>query len=159
MTEEELMKLLLDTFKIEAKEHTDIIVKGLIELEKNPDQERVASILEEIYRSAHSMKGAARSVSLSEIERICQALESCFSLMKNHELHPSSDVFDIFHNVLKTIETFIDDTQENPPTEVVNRTVEILESVKFLQQDDDDEKAQERINEKEETKEPILTQE
>ncbi|PLX02160.1 MAG: hybrid sensor histidine kinase/response regulator [Marinilabiliales bacterium] len=138
MDEAELIKRLRETFKIEAEEHSNTIIKGLIELEKNPDNEREKKVLEEIYRSAHSLKGASRAVNLPNIEKICQALESCFSLMKNNELQPSPGIFDIFHSVLKTIDVLLDDSEENPPADVINRTVEILNNVKYLQQEEND---------------------
>ena len=65
--EEEFLKRLLATFKIEAEEHVTGISLGLIELEKQPPPDRQKEIIEVIFREAHSLKGAARSVNLSNI--------------------------------------------------------------------------------------------
>lgn len=134
MDEAELIKMLLETFKIEANEHVNIIAKGLIELEKDLEDETKKIILEDIYRSAHSMKGASRAVNLTNIEKICQSLESCFSMMKNEELKPSSQIFDIFHSVINTIELLLDDDDEDKPgIEIIIKYVDLLDNIKDYQ--------------------------
>ncbi len=134
MDEAELIKRLLETFKIEVKEHINTISKGLIELEKDLDAEKSAKILEEIYRSAHSMKGASRAVNLTEIEQICQALESCFSKMKNKELKASSQVFDIFHSVINTIELLVNNDEEKPDKDVISHYINTLLNIEAYQE-------------------------
>lgn len=134
MDEAELIKLLLETFKLEANEHINIIAKGLIDFEKDTDEVKRKNILEEIYRSAHSMKGASRAVNLSQIEKICQSLESCFSLMKKGELDPSPHVYDIFHSVINTIEMLLDeDDEEKPGPEIINKYVDLLNNIQNYQ--------------------------
>jgi two-component system chemotaxis sensor kinase CheA len=68
---DDFLKRLRATFRIEAEEHVRTISAGLIELEKTPSPERRTQIIETIFREAHSLKGAARSVSLNDIESIC----------------------------------------------------------------------------------------
>ena len=79
-TEQEFLKRLRETFRVEADEHLRALSSGLIELEKAPGQAEQAPIIETIYREAHSLKGAARSVNLKEIESLCQPLESSLEL-------------------------------------------------------------------------------
>ena len=76
------MKRLLSTFKVEADEHIKNITAGLIELEKDLEPQVKAGIIEAMFREAHSLKGAARAVNLTDIETICQSLESVFSGLK-----------------------------------------------------------------------------
>ena len=76
------MKRLLSTFKVEADEHIKNITAGLIELEKDLEPQVKAGIIETVFREAHSLKGAARAVNLTDIETICQSLESVFSGLK-----------------------------------------------------------------------------
>jgi two-component system chemotaxis sensor kinase CheA len=92
--EEEFLKKLKATFKIEADEHVQTISSGLLDLENNPDSEKRARILETIYREAHSLKGAARAVNLRDVEKICQAMETVLSLLKKEELQPSIHILD-----------------------------------------------------------------
>ncbi|MBU0665285.1 MAG: hybrid sensor histidine kinase/response regulator [Proteobacteria bacterium] len=95
--EEEFLKRLLATFRIEAEEHVTAISSGLLELEKHPVAEREKEIIEIIFREAHSLKGAARSVNLSHIELLCQAMESLFSALKRGEMALSTPLFDLLH--------------------------------------------------------------
>ena len=72
----EFLKRLEATFRVEADEHLRAIDAGLIELELGPAPERTAAIIETVFREAHSLKGAARSVSRKDIESVCQPMES-----------------------------------------------------------------------------------
>jgi two-component system chemotaxis sensor kinase CheA len=97
---DEFAKRLLSTFKVEADEHLNNITSGLIELEKDPDLKVRAGIVETVFREAHSLKGAARAVNQTNIETICQSLESVFSVMKRREIHMVPFVFDTLHQTV-----------------------------------------------------------
>ena len=89
-TDNDFMKSLLATFKAEAEEHLQAISQGLIELRQLPPSSARTELLERIYRDTHSLKGAARSVSLAAIEAICQALEDVLATVKKVDA-PVSD--------------------------------------------------------------------
>ncbi len=94
---EEFIKKLRETFKIEAAEGIANMTSNLMELEKEQTETRKAELVEATFREAHSLKGAARAVNISEIESICQAMESVFSLLKNKTLSLAPGLFDLFH--------------------------------------------------------------
>ncbi|OGR02942.1 MAG: hypothetical protein A2511_14465 [Deltaproteobacteria bacterium RIFOXYD12_FULL_50_9] len=89
------MKHLLDTFRVEADEHLQKISSGLVDLEKAEAPEQRTEIVEVIFREAHSLKGAARSVNLVDIEALCQAMEGAFAAMKRREIEGSTELFDL----------------------------------------------------------------
>lgn len=91
----EFLKHLLATFKVEADEHLRNIFSALVELEKADAREQSAEILEVVFREAHSLKGAARSVNLADIEALCQAMEGVFAAMKRHEIEGYAELFDL----------------------------------------------------------------
>ncbi|MCK9196276.1 MAG: response regulator [Syntrophales bacterium] len=97
---DEFAKRLLSTFKVEVGEHLKNITSGLIELEKDPDMQVKAGIIETVFREAHSLKGAARAVNQTEIETICQSLESVFSVMKHREIQLVPFVYDTLHQAV-----------------------------------------------------------
>lgn len=101
--EEEFLKTLLATFKIEAEEHVSGISSGLLELEKQPPPDRQREIIEVIFREAHSLKGAARSVNLSNIELVCQAMESLFAALKLGEVALSTPLFDLLNDAIDIV--------------------------------------------------------
>ncbi len=99
----EFLERLRTTFRIEAEEHVRIISSGLIELEKEVTPERRAELTDTVFRESHSLKGAARSVNLSDIESICQPLEGAFSALKRGSIAASPTLFDLFHRSVDVI--------------------------------------------------------
>lgn len=97
--DEEFLKRLLSIFKIEAQEHLSTISSGLIELEKS-DPNRHTVIVETVFREAHSLKGAARSVNLADVVSVCQSMEDVFSALKRNEIVSSAQVLDLLHEAL-----------------------------------------------------------
>ena len=73
--DQEFLKKLLAAFKVEAEEHVKIIANSLLELEQGPTGSEKEELVETMYREAHSLKGAARSVNVTDIEVICQSVE------------------------------------------------------------------------------------
>ena len=59
----EFLARLLETFRIEAEEHFEVLSNGLLELERDPDGQHLP-LVETLFREAHSLKGAARAVEL-----------------------------------------------------------------------------------------------
>jgi len=99
----EFLKRLRATFRVEAEEHCRAISSGLIELEKTPAAERRAELIETVFREAHSLKGAARSVNMRDIESLCQPLEGAFAALKSREVSLSPALFDLFHRAVDNI--------------------------------------------------------
>jgi len=100
---EEFIKKLQATFRVEAKEHLQVISDGLLKLEKTPEPEVQFNIIESVFRAAHSMKGAARAVDFRDIESCCQSLEDVFAAWKRQQITPSLDALDALHRDLNII--------------------------------------------------------
>jgi two-component system chemotaxis sensor kinase CheA len=102
-SEKEFLKRLRATFKLEAEGHIKLLTSGLIELEKESSPDKQLVILEAVFREAHSLKGAARSVNLAEMDRICQSIESVFSALKLQELAVSPRLMDTLHQAIDNL--------------------------------------------------------
>lgn len=100
---EEFLKRLYNTFRIEAEEHIRMISTGLLELEKNPGRESFQEIVEATFREAHSLKGAARSVDMRDVETICQRLENVLSSLKRGDVTLSIQLLDLAHQAINFI--------------------------------------------------------
>lgn len=72
-----LERRLMSVFLGELQEHAAALEKGLLELEGAPTEAR-GELFATLFRSAHSLKGAARTVGLREIEAACHRLEEIF---------------------------------------------------------------------------------
>lgn len=92
---DDLLKRLLATFRVEADEHLRAMSSGLLALKKAPPGAEAASLVETVFREAHSLKGAARAVNLVPVESLCQSLESIFAALKNGRLPVSAPLLDL----------------------------------------------------------------
>jgi two-component system chemotaxis sensor kinase CheA len=106
--EEEFLKSLRATFKVEAGEHLQSIAAGLLALEKSPSASERRSHVETVFRAAHSLKGAARAVNFTEVESICQSLENTFAAWKRQETVPSRQEMDALHRSLDAASEALD---------------------------------------------------
>jgi len=110
-----LLKRLLATFKIEAQEHVESIASGLVGLENASAPGTQADLLETTFRSAHSLKGAARTVNETDIATLCQPLESVFAALKRSDIEPTPELFDLLHRVVDMLVTLLRFLDPNPP--------------------------------------------
>ncbi|MBK5275683.1 MAG: hybrid sensor histidine kinase/response regulator [Desulfuromonadales bacterium] len=99
----DFQKRLMATFRDETREHLAAISDGLLALEKAADPEKRQVILEAVFREAHSLKGAARSVGQSGIESLSHALEGVFAGLGRREVPTSAALFDLLHRASDTI--------------------------------------------------------
>ncbi|MBI3583042.1 MAG: hybrid sensor histidine kinase/response regulator [Nitrospinae bacterium] len=97
-------KELRDLFKIEAGEHLQRLSDGLLCLEKEPKDN---ATLEEVFREAHSLKGAARMVGVVDVEIISHKLEDILGAVKKGEMALSPEVVDSMLKALDTIRNLI----------------------------------------------------
>lgn len=110
--DQEFFKRLLATFRIESEEHITSMSAGLIKLESIQDPKEKTDLVENLFREAHSLKGAARAVGILEIEAVCRSLETVFSGLKKNTIEPSRELFDLLHRLINTIQSFTHETSE-----------------------------------------------
>src|SRR3954470_3796729 len=82
--EQRLLQRLLITFRGEASERIGALSQGLASLATGSGLSD-EPLLEAMFRDAHSLKAAARSVGQKEIEILCQSLESAFAALKRRD--------------------------------------------------------------------------
>ena len=107
MNEEALLKKLREAFRLESAERLTNLSAGLLDLEKADTDELRHPVLEVVFREAHSLKGAARAVNLTEIESLCQSVEGLFSALKKKSLPLSPAIFDTLHHSVRLIESLL----------------------------------------------------
>ncbi|MCX6580662.1 MAG: response regulator [Candidatus Aminicenantes bacterium] len=113
--QDDFLERLMDTFRAEAEEHIDAFSTGFMQLEKSRDSRQHEQIIEALYREAHSLKGAARSVDLSAIESICQSLESVMRKFKHEGFVPRDGIFDVLYQAVNIIEKLNTPGNQDPP--------------------------------------------
>lgn len=130
---EEFLKKILATFRAEADENLNAMAIHLIELEKMPPKPRQDELSEIIYRVAHSLKGASRSVNLTEIESICHAFEDVMSAIRDGELDYSSQVFDALHQTIDIITELLDYSSDEISDELEVRISEHVDMLTLIE--------------------------
>ncbi len=135
--DEEFLKRLQATFRIEANEHILGLTSGLIELEKSPKTEKTAEVIETIFREAHSLKGAARSVNMKNVESICQELESIFGKLKSEKFLLTAAQFDLIHKTIDNISKMVSGTGIKTP--INNR--ELIKQLRSISEEDQESKS------------------
>jgi two-component system chemotaxis sensor kinase CheA len=127
---EELKRQLMVTFHAELKEHLGTLNKGLLALEEGPPQEERKPLLADLFRAAHSLKGAARAVDLRDIENIAHRMEDVLGAVQRGELSPASDLFDLLFSAADALEEAMAAhlRGESLPTQQRNRLLVRLEA-------------------------------
>jgi two-component system chemotaxis sensor kinase CheA len=103
------LKILMGTFGAQSREYLKTISSGLIKLEKNVDMETLSTL----FRKAHSLKGAARSVNCKYVEDICQKIEDIFDEWRRDGSKVQAVYFDVLHDSLALIEEIVGAPEKN----------------------------------------------
>lgn len=80
---------LLSVFLEELEEHRESLVRDLLALESAEGGAQKPERVDRMFRAAHSLKGAARSVQAGGIERICHHLEQHFQDLRGQQAAPA----------------------------------------------------------------------
>ena len=103
MDKTKLMQRLMVTFLEELEEHVRSLNQDFLQLEKNPEEEQEAR-LKTLFRSAHSLKGAARSVNVHLIEGACHQLEEILTALQDRRLPLHKDLFALLFATVDAME-------------------------------------------------------
>jgi len=104
MDKEQLVKRLMATFLEELEEHVQALNRDLLGLKKDRDGPDRAERLRNLFRTAHSLKGAARSVSVRVLEDACHHLEEILAGVRDGTRAVNSDLFALLFTAIDAIE-------------------------------------------------------
>src|SRR5699024_9674024 len=87
----------LDIFIDESTEHLDTLYQQMLELEKNPEEK---SIIEEIFRAAHTLKGMSATMGYEDLANLTHVLENVFDGIRYDKITVKTEMMDtLFHAV------------------------------------------------------------
>ena len=116
----------VDIFIREAEEHLESLRKGILSLEKEGLSE---GQLNELLRSAHTLKGSANMVDLVELAGVAHRLEDLLKNLQSGEQEFSSDLVDVLLVATDAIEALMAQAQSSGGISVnVDTVVKALES-------------------------------
>jgi two-component system chemotaxis sensor kinase CheA len=85
----------LDDFFAECEEHLTIVRRSLLELEPSIDQPQLdRALLDELFRSFHSLKGLAGMVGVAEVEQLAHHMESYLRVLRQEQQQLSKAGFE-----------------------------------------------------------------
>lgn len=94
-----------DLFISSAREHIEALNSNLLSLEADPENQEVAF---ELYRHAHSLKGASFMAGFEEIGKLSHAMEEALRALKEGKVRPSPEVFDLLFAALDKLRELVD---------------------------------------------------
>jgi two-component system, chemotaxis family, sensor kinase CheA len=125
---------LLATFQIEHSDHVEQIRALLLMIEKTAGQLGGAE-LEEAFRRAHSLKGAARAVDLRSVEALAHRLETLFARVRQGVLVFDKAVAAVVQQVLDASEDCVTALGENRSLPDCRSALQTIERVLGIEPD------------------------
>lgn len=131
---EDFLKRLRSTFRLEAEEHLKAMSELFLKLEKKLEPREESAAVQELFRHAHSLKGAARAVNMEAAEEVCQVLESICVLWKERSLTPGAADFDLFHRSIDVLQELAGFVESGNGGEESSQSGELLKRLKLIEQ-------------------------
>ncbi|WP_077210830.1 chemotaxis protein CheA [Bacillus dakarensis] len=99
----------LEMFLDESREHLQAVNEQLLKLE---DQPQDLKIVNEIFRSAHTLKGMAATMGFEDIASLTHQMENVLDLIRNNELAVSTNVIDVCFEAVSVLEEMVREISE-----------------------------------------------
>lgn len=107
---------LLAAFQVEYREHLEAIRKLVDDLVRRTEGSGIAQ-LDETFRRAHSLKGAARAVDLQPVEQLAHRLETLFARVRGGQMRLDKELSAVIVHILDVVEDWVTAfvAGQNPP--------------------------------------------
>jgi len=120
-------EVLMD-FIAEAREHLETIEPNLLELEKNPED---LSIIDEIFRPMHSLKGASGFLHLEKMNKLAHKAENILDEMRKGNIKNTPEIMDVILTATDALRQMLDNLEEegeegDVPIESIIETIDAL---------------------------------
>jgi len=96
---------ILNIFREEGEEQVQKLNQNLLRLEADPKD---SGAISELFREAHSIKGAARMIGLTDIQAVAHKLEDIFGLARDEKLVINAQITDILCKSVDCIASIIE---------------------------------------------------
>jgi two-component system, chemotaxis family, sensor kinase CheA len=98
----------LDVFIEESKEHLQALNQHLLELEKQPED---LSLVNEIFRSAHTLKGMSATMGYQDLANLTHQMENVLDGIRNHQIKINPDILDVVFEAVDSLEEMVLDIE------------------------------------------------
>lgn len=102
----EMNQQYLEMFIEESKEHLQSCSEHLLELEKNPED---LAIVNEIFRSAHTLKGMSATMGYEDLADLTHKMENVLDAIRNEKIKVTPEIFDVIFESVDHLEEMVMD--------------------------------------------------
>ncbi|MFK9090550.1 chemotaxis protein CheW [Bacillus salipaludis] len=99
----------LEMFLEESRDHLQAINDELLKLELEPEN---TAIINEIFRSAHTLKGMAGSMGFEDLASLTHQMENVLDLLRNSQLSITSEIMDVIFKCVDYIEKMVNSIEQ-----------------------------------------------
>jgi len=114
---------IFNIFKEECEEHIQKLNEGFLSVEKEPNQ---PSLLSELFRHSHSIKGAARMMGFTSIEKMAHAMETILGKIQEGEIAVDMEVIGALYKGVDSLAKAVESLSQRKDEQEIN-SEEILE--------------------------------
>jgi len=126
----------LDLFIDESREHLQNINENLLELEKEPTN---LAIVNEIFRSAHTLKGMSATMGYEDLASLTHQMENVLDAIRNNKISVSSSILDVVFQSIDDLEAMVESIStggdgKRDVKEVVLKLAAIEKGTEFIEE-------------------------
>ncbi|MDR3592778.1 MAG: chemotaxis protein CheA [Negativicutes bacterium] len=92
-------------FLEESREHLQALNRCLLDLENDPKN---LSLLDEIFRSAHTIKGMSATMGFTAVAELTHEMENILDLLRKGQLQANNSILDILFKCVDTLEQLVE---------------------------------------------------
>ena len=100
-----------------AHEHLQSLNDGLLGLEDNAED---LSILNEIFRNAHTLKGMSATMGYNKIAELTHEMEDVLDMLRKEQLKVTSDIIDTLFKCIDSLEQMINNVANGDPEDLID---------------------------------------
>ncbi|HET6338295.1 MAG TPA: hybrid sensor histidine kinase/response regulator [Polyangiales bacterium] len=104
MDRDKLIQRLRATFSSELREHVEAFNRELLSLERGGNDAARAESIKTLFRTAHSLKGAARAVNAGKLELVCHNLEEVLQGLRDGSRQLTPEIFETLFRAVDSFE-------------------------------------------------------
>lgn len=96
----------VDVFIDESAEHLDTLYQQLVKLEEQPDDD---SVIEEIFRAAHTIKGMSATMGYDDLADLTHHLENVFDSIREGNISVTANLVDVLYVAVDELNEMVQD--------------------------------------------------
>jgi len=100
----------MSVFIDESKEHLQLMNDSLLKLEQEPED---LKIIDEIFRSAHTLKGMSATMGFNRLAELTHHMENILDNIRNGKAEVDTNLVDVLFECLDTLNALVDEVIDN----------------------------------------------